>query len=162
MDSGFHALDSGFQKLNSVRFLMDFGIPRSVFRIPKLGFQIQRKDMKQFKGYSIGSCGSCSEEKSPIVRFPDPKQYWKQLEEWHVIVSHRPIRRDLPSSSYTTPSIALVFARSAYSMNSVFVFISVDIQILINRQWVKFHIAMFFSILFFTLPLWTELSTYMT
>ena len=45
-------------------------------------------------------------------------------------------------------------------MNTVFVFIS-DIQILINPQWVKFHVAIFFSILFFTLPLWKELSKYM-
>ena len=30
----------------------------------------------------------CSEEKSPMVRFPDPKQYLllKQLEEWNIIV----------------------------------------------------------------------------
>ena len=26
-------------------------------------------------GKSYGSCSSCSEEKSPMVRFPDPKQY---------------------------------------------------------------------------------------
>ena len=31
------------------------------------------------------ACSSCSEEKSPMVRFPDPQQFYKQLWEWHVI-----------------------------------------------------------------------------
>ena len=61
---------------------------------------------------------------------------------------------------YST-SIALVLARNAYLMKTVFVFLSVDIQISINRQWVKFHVAISFSILFLILNLWTELSKYM-
>ena len=38
---------------------------------------------------AVESIVSCSEEKSLMVRFPDPKQYLllKQLEEWNIIVS---------------------------------------------------------------------------
>ena len=35
----------------------------------------------------VVSCSSCSEGKSPMVRFPDPQTILKQWEEWHVIVS---------------------------------------------------------------------------
>ena len=46
------------------------------------------------------SWSSCSEEKSPMVRFPDPKQYLllKQLEEWNIIVSCDQLGDTLPAA----------------------------------------------------------------
>ena len=43
---------------------------------------------------------SCSEEKSPMVRFPDPKQYLllKQLEESNIIVSCDQLGDTLPAA----------------------------------------------------------------
>ena len=43
---------------------------------------------------------SCSEEKSPMMRFPDPKQYLllKQLEEWNIIVSCDQLGDTLPAA----------------------------------------------------------------
>ena len=46
-------------------------------------------DMLLWGMAALESIVSCSEEKSLMVRFPDPKQYLllKQLEEWNIIVS---------------------------------------------------------------------------
>ena len=43
---------------------------------------------------------SCSEEKSAMVRFPDPQQYLllKQLEEWNIIVSCDQLGDTLPAA----------------------------------------------------------------
>ena len=50
---------------------------------------------------AVESIISCSEEKSLMVRFPDPKQYLllKQLEEWNIIVSWDQLG-DFTCSSY--------------------------------------------------------------
>ena len=69
--------------------------------------QIAKKNntYTQFKNWS---CSSCSEEKLPVVRFPDPKKKkaLKQFEEWQVIVSCDQEGETLrvTSSSYTTPN----------------------------------------------------------
>ena len=49
---------------------------------------------------ALESIVSCSEEKSLMVRFPDPKQYLllKQLEEWNIIVSCDKLGDTLPAA----------------------------------------------------------------
>ena len=67
--------------------------------------QIAKKNNTSYTQCKNGSCSSCSEEKVPMVRFPDPKKTLKQFEEWHVIVSCDQLGETLrvTSSSYTTP-----------------------------------------------------------
>ena len=49
---------------------------------------------------ALESIVSCSEEKSLMVRFPEPKQYLllKQLEEWNIIVSCDKLGDTLPAA----------------------------------------------------------------
>ena len=49
---------------------------------------------------AVESIVSCSEEKSLMVRFPDPKQYLllKQLKEWNIIVSCDQLGHTLPAA----------------------------------------------------------------
>ena len=52
----------------------------------------------------MGQVAAARKEKSPMVRFPDPKKTVKQFEEWQVIVSCDQLGETLgvTSSSYTT------------------------------------------------------------
>ena len=57
-------------------------------------------DMLLWGMAALESIVSCSEEKSLMVRFPDPKQYLllKQLEEWNIIVSCDKLGDTLPAA----------------------------------------------------------------
>ena len=57
-------------------------------------------DMLLWGMAALESIVSCSEEKSLMVRFPDPKQYLllKQLEEWNIIVSCDQLGDTLPAA----------------------------------------------------------------
>ena len=79
---------------------------------------------------------------------------------WHTSLPFPPLPGSMVVSSIYYLDCPLLHEEWIFKMNTVFVFIS-DIQIFINPQWVKFHVAIFFSILFFILPLWKELSKYM-
>ena len=59
------------------------------FRVLQYCWFWRHHDMLLWGMAAVESMVSCSEEKSAMVRFPDPKQYLllKQLEEWNVIVS---------------------------------------------------------------------------
>ena len=72
--------------------------------------------------FALG-CGSCSEEKSPIVRFPYPNNN-NTIERMTCHCFLQPIKRDLTSSSYTTPTLplfpshALIFTRHSYDLRA--------------------------------------------
>ena len=58
---------------------------------------------KHSRTFSYRSCSSSSEEKSPMVFNPDPKQYLKQLKEWHVIVFYDQSGETLRAAPTLTP-----------------------------------------------------------
>ena len=59
--------------------------------------QIAKKNNTSYTHCKNGSCSSCSEEKVPMVRFPDPKKNTKTIRRMTRHCFLRPIRRDLAS-----------------------------------------------------------------
>ena len=68
------------------------------FRVLQNCWFWRHHDMLLWGMAAVESIISCSEEKSLMVRFPDPKQYLllKQLEEWNIIVSCDQLGDTLP------------------------------------------------------------------
>ena len=69
------------------------------FRVLQNRWFWRHYDMLLWGMAALESIVSCSEEKSLMVRFPDPKQYLllKQLEEWNIIVSCDKLGDTLPA-----------------------------------------------------------------
>ena len=70
------------------------------FRVLQNCWFWRHHDMLLWGMAAVESIISCSEEKSLMVRFPDPKQYLllKQLEEWNIIVSCDQLGETLPAA----------------------------------------------------------------
>ena len=70
------------------------------FRVLQNCWFWRHHDMLLWGMAAVESIISCSEEKSLMVRFPDPKQYLllKQLEEWNIIVSCDKLGDTLPAA----------------------------------------------------------------
>ena len=70
------------------------------FRVLQKCWVWRHYDMLLWGMAAVESIVSCSEEKSLMVRFPDPKQYLllKQLEEWNIIVSCHQLGHTLPAA----------------------------------------------------------------
>ena len=70
------------------------------FRVLQNCWVWRHYDMLLWGMTAVESIVSCWEEKSLMVRFPDPKQYLllKQLEEWNIIVSCDQLGDTLPAA----------------------------------------------------------------